>query len=299
MNADTCMIKTDKSGLELTKHGNSDFPIAYYSDLIQNVPVNWHWHEELELIYIENGTAIVAIESENYVVEAGNGFFVNSGILHSVWSQDKCVCDIRSIVFHSKLIGGDINSIFFTKYINPIINNPNFKGQLFNLNTPWQKESLNILKETLNLCRNINNGYEWKVRNLLSDFTYSVFNNISLTNDNISDKNIRDNTRIKLMLQFINDNFSENITIKQIADSASVSESEALRCFHRAIHTTPIQYLKSYRLKKAAELLTASSLKIIDIGIMCGFQDMSYFSKSFAKIYGITPSKYREKNNIM
>ena len=71
--------------------------------------------------------------------------------------------------------------------------------------------------------------------------------------------------------------------------------SECLRCFHNTIGTTPIQYLKSFRIKKAAELLTNTDLKIVDIGIMCGFQDMSYFAKTFRNIYGCTPSKYRGK----
>ena len=72
----------------------------------------------------------------------------------------------------------------------------------------------------------------------------------------------------------------------------SLSVSECLRCFHRTIGTTPIQYLKSLRIKKAAELLTNTDMKIVDIGIICGFQDMSYFAKTFRNIYGCTPVSY-------
>ena len=79
----------------------------------------------------------------------------------------------------------------------------------------------------------------------------------------------------------------------EIAGSASLSESECLRCFHNTIGTTPIQYLKSYRIKKAAELLSNTERKIVDIGMACGFQDMSYFAKAFRGIYGCTPSEYR------
>ena len=112
---------------------------------------------------------------------------------------------------------------------------------------------------------------------------------------NTSTKKLRDSQRMKNMLQYIDENYSENITINEIAGSVSLSVSECLRCFHSTIGTTPIQYLKAFRIKKAAELLTNTNMKIVDIGIICGFQDMSYFAKTFRNIYGCTPSKYREK----
>ena len=118
---------------------------------------------------------------------------------------------------------------------------------------------------------------------------------LDLIESNTSTKKLRDSQRMKNMLQYIDEHYSDNITINEIAESVSLSVSECLRCFHRTIGTTPIQYLKSLRIKKAAELLTNTDLKIVDIGIICGFQDMSYFAKTFRNIYGCTPSKYREK----
>ena len=81
--------------------------------------------------------------------------------------------------------------------------------------------------------------------------------------------------------------------MKDIADSATISVSECLRCFQATIGVTPIQYVKQYRIQKAAELLIASDRTISDIGGQCGFYDMSYFSKEFRKIYSCTPSEYR------
>ena len=118
---------------------------------------------------------------------------------------------------------------------------------------------------------------------------------LDLIESNTSTKKLRDSQRMKNMLQYIDEHYSDNITINEIAESVSLSVSECLRCFHRNIGTTPIQYLKSFRIKKAAELLTNTDMKIVDVGIVCGFQDMSYFAKTFRNIYGCTPSKYREK----
>ncbi|MDE7197873.1 MAG: helix-turn-helix transcriptional regulator [Lachnospiraceae bacterium] len=71
------------------------------------------------------------------------------------------------------------------------------------------------------------------------------------------------------------------------------STSECIRCFRGTINTTPIAYLKSYRLQQAALKLQLGTDKISAIAESCGFQEMSYFAKSFKEIYGCTPSEYR------
>ena len=61
------------------------------------------------------------------------------------------------------------------------------------------------------------------------------------------------------------------------------------------IGTTPIQYTKQLRIQKAVELLESTDQKVADIGALCGFQEMSYFAKSFREIKGCTPSIYRKQ----
>ena len=77
------------------------------------------------------------------------------------------------------------------------------------------------------------------------------------------------------------------------AASASVSKSECLRCFRASIGATPIQYLRQFRVQKAAELLVGTGLKISDVGAQCGFQEPSYFIKTFRELMGRTPAAYR------
>lgn len=159
----------------------------------------------------------------------------------------------------------------------------------------WQKDLLSSIDEAWFLCANEEEGYEFEVRNVLSKIIYLMSKHLDCIESNTSIKKLRDSHRMKNMLQYIEEHYSDNITINEIAESISLSVSECLRCFHSTIGTTPIQYLKSFRIKKAAELLTNTDMKMVDISIICGFQDMSYFAKTFRNIYGCTPSKYREK----
>lgn len=288
-----CISKIDKTGLELIEHGITSFPIACYHTDLQSKSVDWHWHEELELIVVSEGSAIIAVDGEKYILNEGNGLFINTGVLHGGWIYESPTCRFHSIVFHPRLVGGSSNSIFWRKYLNPILNNTSFKGLFLDCSIQWQKDLLCSIDEAWFLCINEEEGYEFEVRNVLSKIIYLMSKNLDCIESNTSTKKLRDSYRMKNMLKYIDEHYSDNITINEIAESVSLSVSECLRCFHSTIGTTPIQYLKSFRIKKAAELLTNTDMKIVDIGIICGFQDMSYFAKTFRNIYGCTPSKYR------
>ena len=99
----------------------------------------------------------------------------------------------------------------------------------------------------------------------------------------------------KRQLQFIQEHYAEDISVEQVASSASISPSECLRCFHDMIGTTPNQYLRDQRAQRAAELLCGTGLRVTEIAMQCGFQDASYFARAFRQVYGCGPTEYRRK----
>ena len=106
---------------------------------------------------------------------------------------------------------------------------------------------------------------------------------------------LRSADRIKTMLQFVQTHYAEDLTVEQIAASASISPSECLRCFHDMIGTTPNQYLRGQRLQRAAELLCGTTLQVTAIAAQCGFEDSSYFARSFRQLYGCGPTEFRRR----
>lgn len=291
-----CIIRIDKSGMELVEHGHDSFPIACYHNDLNKISVPWHWHEEFELGVVSEGKALIAIDGDQQIVEAGNGFFINSGVLHGGWSANEESCRIHSVVFHAQLVGGASESIYYQKYIHPLLSNLSLKGFFLSNNTNWHKDITSLTEKVWQECITEKDSYEITVRNLLSNIIVLIKNNCANSKATLSKTDYNHSLRIKAMLEYIDNHFSESITLKDIANSAAVSESECLRCFHKAIGTSPIKYLLSLRIKKSAEMISNTRLKISDIGLMCGFQDMSYFSKSFKIIYKITPSEYRKQN---
>lgn len=93
-------VSTDRQGRELVEHGTPLFPAACYHDNVSEAFVPWHWHDELEVLVIADGTARVSVNGTDHTVKQGEGFFVNAGALHGVWPKGAEACLLRSVVFH-------------------------------------------------------------------------------------------------------------------------------------------------------------------------------------------------------
>ena len=88
----------------------------------------------------------------------------------------------------------------------------------------------------------------------------------------------------------------KDIQVKQIADYAHVSVRECYRAFRTELDSSPTEYLHQYRLKKAADLLAGTELKIEEIAKKCGYIQAGYFSTRFKKSYLCSPTEYRKAN---
>lgn len=296
--SDCGAIVTDKLGRELQAHGTNAFPIACYHDDLASADCGWHWHDELELILVSEGCANAAAGCNTYTLHTGEGLFVNSSVLHALSIKGAPPCRLHSITFHPRLIGGNSDSIYWQKYLQPLMTDAALQGLPLSPGIGWQSELLTHLEAAWQACKNEPKGFEFYVRTQLSQIIFLLHENAaaSRSKEQLSEKALRDGTRIKQMLQYIHAHYSEPLTTSQIAESSMVSESEALRCFHAMIRTTPIQYLRQYRLECATKLLATTHEKISAIAFRCGFQEMSYFAHAFRSQYGCTPSEYRKQH---
>lgn len=291
----TCISTIGIDHQEIKEHGTPFFPIACYDDDLRQFPVAWHWHEEPEAVLVVQGCARIALGSRILHIPAGDGIFINSNTLHSAEAENGGECRLHSFVFHPRLVGGSMDSVFWHKYLNPILNHPGCPGIYLGQNVPWQKSALSAISDTWHACEQEYNGYEFAARDSLSQLILLIRRHLVNSDSVPSAKSLRDGIRIKQMLQLIHEQYASPLTIAQIAACASISESECMRCFRGTIGTTPMAYVKKYRLQKAADLIDSTDQKIQDIGEQCGFQEMSYFARAFRAAYGCTPTEYRQR----
>jgi AraC-like DNA-binding protein len=94
-------------------------------------------------------------------------------------------------------------------------------------------------------------------------------------------------------LVFIKEHLNENITLKDLSETSSLSPSQLHNLFHRATGFAPIEYFLRAKMLAASKDLYFSELPIKDIAISYGFEDPYYFSRIFKKNMGISPQQYR------
>ena len=100
---------------------------------------------------------------------------------------------------------------------------------------------------------------------------------------------------IKQMMVYVHEHYSEKISVAQIAEAAFLSEQECFRLFRDCLHMTPAEYIKSYRLQKACQMLAGTSEPLTVVSQACGLGSSSYFGKVFREHAHCTPSEYRQK----
>ena len=272
------------------------FPHTIFYDDISRYPgsyVPWHWHSDVEFVWVLQGGIRLDTNHHSYSMQAGEGAFINSNVLHYKEPLSGPVPILLTHVFDLQLLTGGHKSIFEQKYITPIIDCKELEAMTFHPSVPNQRKILELIRRAYDAADDAAYGYEFAVRNDLSTIWCLLCKEVEpilKSKKVISNQN---EDRIKKMLLFIRGNYQEKISLEQIAEAANISTRECLRCFSQNLSTTPFTYLLEYRIRKAAGELRESNKAITDIAYDCGFAGTSYFSKTFRKIMECTPSEYR------
>ena len=285
-------FETDQNQVEQIEGMTVEFPYCMHERDLTDFVVPWHWHEELELGYIERGTSIIRTLEQDYIVHQGDGFFINTNVVDTKQNATpgKSTLEVNHI-FHPVFIGGHFGSLISSKYLSPLLQNQKISVHIIRRGS---KEADTIL-DNLVLLRNMNRkpDQEILIRNVLSETWLRLLDEIDKHSNMHQIPNTVKQNQIKNMLVYIHQNYGEKIMLDEIAKAASVSSREANRIFQKSVRQTPFEYLMHYRLEKARELLKDSDLSVTEISYRCGFTDSTYMGKQFRKTYGMTPREYR------
>lgn len=104
---------------------------------------------------------------------------------------------------------------------------------------------------------------------------------------------------IKEALNYIEQNFQNDISVENIASFCGLNRTYFGRIFKETVGKSPQQFLLSYRMAKAAELLKLTELSISDIGNAVGYPNQLHFSRAFKNVYGVSPREWRNKNQVI
>lgn len=291
---ENCPIPVNDRSQELKPHGNAAFPCAgyaYHYRQDQGDNVLWHWHDELEIIYIEKGRMTAKVPSQTFHLKEGDLLIINGNTLHYAIADPEC--DLRSFVFSPTLVTGSDDSALASKYIRPILTCPSFSA--FYEDVGEDDTMARHFRTAFKTLAGEPFGFEFTIREELSQICLFLYEKVKPDTD-VGVQGL-DQERLKKMLTYIHDHFEEPLTASDIARAADISQRECLRCFQKTIQLSPIQYVLKYRIMQGAEqLLSEPTKSIADIASACGFDSQSHFAKTFKRFYAHTPREYRKKH---
>ena len=256
--------------------------------------VPWHWHKPVELFYMESGAVEYCTPQGSTIFRAGAGGMVNSNILHMTRPRGKDEENIQlNHIFDPSFIAGEAGSRIEKKYVVPITAASQLEIIALYPDDPQQARVLGLIRESFRL-REQDDGYELQLRAALSEIWLAL---LALSRPLLKEKQrySKTNERIKPMMIYIHEHYAEKISIAQLAAATFSSERECFRLFHNCLHMTPVEYIKSYRLQMACQMLARGREPVTSIAQACGLGSSSYFGKVFREQTGCTPSEYRQK----
>ena len=273
---------------EIEQRGTYELPMELYQ-IDCNHPkyeMAHHWHSEFEIIRIISGTLKVSLNRREFDANAGDVVFVNSETVHGALPSD-CVYECivlfpELLAVHDKLCGGFISDLLD----HILVVNDHFKPQ----------SGITPIFNTLFEVMGRKGCYFEAMGALYSVFGMLIKEKLYNSASTFSNGDSAKNAKIKKVLAFMRQNYNSPLTLEQIAAIAGMSSKYFCYFFKEMTQKSPINYLNNYRVERAARKLLATDMPVTEIAYNCGFNDLSYFIKTFKATKGITPYKFRKNN---
>lgn len=275
---------------ENRRRGTADFPIEFHH-VERSHPqymMPYHWHVEFEIIRILEGSFTLSIEEQELVAKRDSVLFIPTGFLHAGIPND---CIYECIVFDMNILLKE-NDVC-RKYIKQIIDHQiepqnHFDSEYCDIHQ--------IAWTLFNALAEKKNGYQLLVHGTLYLlFGTIISNRYYSTNSSQTPHDHKRIIQIKQVLEYIEASYTSLITLEQLSKTVGMSPKYFCRFFQEMTHRTPIDYLNYYRIERACYQLITTDLPITEIAFNCGFNDLSYFIKTFKKYKGTTPKKYLQE----
>ncbi len=246
-----------------------------------------HIHPEIEMMLVTDGYLYYHINGKDIKVTKNQLIFVNTNQMHASYLKESKYCKFIVLLIHPSLYKS--NAFIFASFAKPLLDNQNIDYLLFNEHTQLNQLFHTMLKTE----KKHSSAYRLS---LIAD-AHHVLEHLYESIENTHDTNIlntEDITLLNRMTSFIYNNYSNKISLQDIADVGNVSLSKCSRMFNHYMHHSPIDFLNLHRLEVASNLLRSTKKSISEISSSCGFEQQSYFNRMFKKEYGCTPSNYRK-----
>ena len=232
-----------------------------------------HFHDELEVIFVLEGSFWTSYNGQEYTVTAGSAFLATAGTIHT-YKSPSFGCKTLLLIIDPTLLSGTASQLVNTMPLYPIWHGTDQKQIVWDL---------------------IQYAYRNRDKIPSTDFVLLLSSTLSLIVNDMTLESVKHKLRTEQkILMYCMDHYREPISLSQLALALGISESHISHLFGRTLGISFPSYINGLRLNDAVKLLEKSNTSIIEIASQAGFASLRSFNHIFLKHYSMTPSQYRK-----
>lgn len=265
----------------------------YYSRYVENENIKthvWHYHPEIELVFVNGGSGKRQIGSHISYYTDGDLILIGSNLPHCGFTDDRTGNTNETVIqMPPDFLGPDFLKLPETRNITALFERAR-GGIAFGAET---KKSIGATIEAMAglspLERLLSMIHVLAALEQATDF--KVLNAAGFS----METQVQDNDRINMVFNHVKDHFREPISLEEVAAMASMTVPSFCRYFKKMTKKTFTRFVNEYRIVHALKLLAEEPMGITDISYESGFNNFSHFNTSFKEFTGKSASQYRQE----
>jgi len=282
-------MKTATPSLEMIAPSyGSSFYFSRYDEKANNKAHLWHYHPEIELVFVNGGSGKRQIGSHISYYTDGDLILIGSHLPHCGFTNEETGNTNETVI---QMKPGFLGDGFFkmpeAKNIRNLFDRAQagiaFDGSTkINIGKKIEKmESQPQFERLLSMLEILNELELSQEFRILNAAGFSI------------ETRVEDNSRINMVFNYVKDHFQEPIALETVSSLVSMAVPSFCRYFKKVTNKTFTKFVNEYRLVHASKLLAEKPMPIADICFESGFNNFSHFNKSFREFTGKSASEYR------
>lgn len=253
----------------------------------------WHYHPEIELVYVNGGSGKRQIGSHISYYRNGDLILIGSNLPHCGFTDSLTNFKKETVIqLNPQFLGDTFFALPEIKGIKNLLERAK-KGIVFQGNDKRlignkiekldDKDPFTRFLGLLEVLKMLEKATDYKILN---------------AEGFILETAAQDNDRINIIFNFVKEEYQRPISLEEIAGKVSLTIPAFCRYFKRITGKTFTRFVNEYRLAHATKLLHEKQISITDVCFECGFNNFSHFNKQFKTFTGKSPSEYRNEHKV-
>ena len=247
--------------------------LPYYTISAGNLTTDPHFHKEIELVYVVEGSTVAYADADCFTVNKGDIYISFPNQIHHY--EHTVIGEYIVIILNPDILFG-IKDLFYDNIPKSNVVFSDADSEIHNIISAYKKCD-GKYKSTMQV------GF-------LNEFMGHLLPHLALKSRVSSD-----NTTLQNIFKYCSDNFAGKITLKDVSDNLHISRYHISHILNSKVGIGFSEYINTLRINRACELLEETDKKTTEISEEVGFGSIRSFNREFLEQLGITPLKYRKK----